>query len=78
MVTVTNESGVITPIKFKLKNEDASCSVIKIDKILFSEKERLAGNYMFLYRCKSLIDDVEKIYEIKYELNSCKWQLFKM
>ena len=78
MITVTNEKGVITPIRFKLKNEDTSCVVIKIDKILFTEKERLAGNYMLLYRCKSLIDEVEKIYELKYELSSCIWLLFKM
>lgn len=78
MITVTNEAGVITPIRFKFKNEDASCVIIKIDKIIFTEKERIAGNYMLLYRCKSLIDDVEKIYELKYELSSCKWLLFKM
>lgn len=78
IVTVTNENGIITPIKFKVKDEEGASVIIKIDRILFSEKEKLAGNIMLLYRCKSLIGDVEKIYEIKYELSSCKWLLFKM
>ena len=77
MVTVTNETGVITPIKFKLKNEDGIV-IIKIDRVLFSEKEKLAGNIMYLYRCQSVINDMEKIYELKYELNSCKWMIYKM
>lgn len=78
MVTVTNENGIITPIKFKMKDEEGCSLIIKIDKILFSQKEKLAGNIMYLYRCRSLINDVEKVYEIKYELSSCKWFLFKM
>lgn len=78
LISITKENGSITPIKFKYKNDDESTQVIKIDRILFSEKEKLAGNIMYLYRCQSLIDDLERIYELKYELSSCKWVLYKM
>lgn len=78
VVSVTDFKGNITPVRFKYLDEQESNVVIKIDRVIFSEKERLAGNYMMLYRCRSLIDDVEKVYEIKYELASCKWILYKM
>jgi hypothetical protein len=33
---------------------------------------------MILYRCAYVGNDVEKILELKYELNTCMWMLFKM
>jgi len=65
------------PLRYRL-TEDNKNIVIKINKILFNEEEKLAGNRMVLYRCESIINDVQRIYELKYEISSCKWYLFKM
>lgn len=78
LISLTKENGLVTPIKFKYKNDDESIQIIKIDRILFSEKEKLAGNVMYLYRCQSIINDLERIYELKFEPSSCKWFLYKM
>jgi hypothetical protein len=78
MVAWFNEKGNLTPVRFKLCDEDGVNSVIKIDKIIFMDKEKLAGNQMFIYRCQSIFNGIDKIYEIKYELSTCKWMLFKM
>ena len=69
--------GMINPIKFRIKCEDDSYKVIKIDKVLLRDKERIAGNIMQIFRCSSVIDGVNKIYELKYEINTSKWILFK-
>jgi len=74
----TDIKGNITPLRFKLETEDQSFKVIKIDKIIGRTKEKLAGNFMIIFNCQSLIGNVEKRYEIKYELNTCKWILFKI
>ena len=42
------------------------------------DKEKLAGNEMLVFKCQSLIDGVLKMFEIKYELRTCKWILFKI
>jgi len=73
-----NESGTPSPIRFRLKNEDETKQVIKVDRVLFIEKEKLAGNPMLVFRCQSLVNEVEKVYELKYEINTCKWFLWKM
>ncbi len=72
------EAGEPSPIRFRMKNEDQSTTIIKVDKVIFKEKEKLAGNPMLVFRCQSMIDKINKIYELKYELQTCKWTLFKM
>jgi hypothetical protein len=78
MIAWFNENGMPTPLRFKIKNGDGSNNIIKVDKVIQIEKEKLAGNIMYVFKCQSIIEEFEKLYEIKYELNSCKWMLYKM
>lgn len=73
-----NKEGNPRPIRFKIAAEDEEENVIKVDKILFNYMEKLAGNPMLVFRCKSMINEVEKIFELKYELGTMKWKLFKI
>lgn len=66
------------PLRYRITSEDETNTVIKIDKILFKEEEKLAGNRMILYRCESLIKQVQVIFELKYEIATFKWYLYKM
>lgn len=77
MIASFNKEGVPTPIRFKIFM-DRETHVINIDKIMLRQEEKLAGNKMIIYKCQSLINGIEKIYELKYELATCKWFLFKM
>ena len=70
--------GNITPLRFKMETEDESYEVIKIDKVIDRTNEKLAGNNMIVFNCQSLINNIEKRYEIKYEFSTCKWLLFKI
>jgi ribosomal protein S28E/S33 len=72
VISHTDTNGEVRPIRFRLTNEDETFKVIKIDKIIVKETEKLAGNVMLVYKCQSLIDEIKKIYEIKYELRTCK------
>lgn len=78
MVAWFEEDGSPHPIKFRLLNEEQCWSTVKIDKVIIVEREKLAGNPMHVFQCQSLINNVLKTYELKYELNTCKWMLFKM
>lgn len=70
------DKGLI-PIKFRM-NEGDSDLVIKIDKIYTKKEEKLAGNRMIAYTCHSIIHGTLKIYEIKYEVNTLRWYLYKI
>ncbi|WP_077369743.1 hypothetical protein [Anaerosalibacter sp. Marseille-P3206] len=73
----TNEGNPV-PLRYRIESEDKTNVVIKVDRVITSEEEKLAGNKMIVYKCESIINNIQKIYEIKYEIDSCKWFLFKM
>jgi hypothetical protein len=73
-----NKEGIPTPIKFKIIGEDEAEVTIKVERVITRELEKLAGNKMFVFRCQSVINGGEKIYELKYGLETCKWMLFKI
>jgi hypothetical protein len=78
VISVTDTKGNITPLRFKIAKEDESNQVIKIDKIIDRTQEKLAGNLMIIFNCQSLIGNLEKRYEIKYDFKTCRWILFKI
>lgn len=65
------------PLRYRIVDENDTYRVIKIEKVLFVEEEKLGGNRMFIYRCESKINNFNRIYELKYEVDSCKWYLYK-
>lgn len=78
VVSYTNDKGDIRPLRFRLQMEDETIKVIKVDKVIVKEIEKLAGNIMLVFKCQSLIDDVLKLFEIKYDLKTCRWMLYKI
>lgn len=72
------ENGLPEPVKFKIMSEDKTYIECMIDRIIQSNIEKYAGNNMIVYRCQSVINGTAKVYEIKYEISTCKWILFKI
>lgn len=65
------------PLRYRIVDENNMYRVIKVDRVLFAEEEKLAGNRMIVYRCESKINNLRRIYELKYEIDSCRWFLYK-
>ena len=77
MIAYWGEDGNIKPIRFRFK-EDEVYQVIKINRIIMTEIENLCGNKMRLYTCSAVINNIEKIFEIKYDIEKCLWFLFRI
>jgi hypothetical protein len=78
VISYTDNNGQLRPLRFRIKLENEALKVIKVDKVVVREREKLAGNNMISFRCQSLVDNVQIIFELKYEMNTCKWILFKI
>lgn len=78
MIAWHKPDGKIKPIKFKIDNEKDKDIVVKVDKICSFEIEKTAGNIMYKYICQSVIQNIERKYELKYEIDKSKWILFKI
>lgn len=72
------QEGAIVPIKFRMQKNDESWVVVKVDRVITKELEKLAGNKMWVFTCESTIEDMQRLYQLKYELDTCKWMLFKI
>ncbi|WP_027399148.1 hypothetical protein [Anaerovorax odorimutans] len=66
------------PYKFKYADYNGIRREIKIDKILYTEESKLAGEKAFIYSCQSFISNEQKRYELKYIVGECRWELYKM
>lgn len=78
MISWTEKDGKIHPVKFKLSDENNEDRVYKIKKIYTTEIEKLAGIKTFCFTCEIIVNDTVKVCEIRYNLDSCKWVLFKI
>ena len=76
MIAWFDNKGKPTPIRFR-HYADGSAIVINV-RIQSQDEEKLAGNRMIIYHCQSVIDGFEKIFDLKYEINTCKWFLYRM
>lgn len=78
MIAWFNSKEKLIPLRYRIMDENNTYKVIKVDQVIFAQEEKLAGNRMIIYRCKSKINNLEKIYELKYEIDTCKWFLYKI
>jgi len=78
MIAHTDILGEIRPYRFRVKLDDEPEQVIKVDKVISKSAEKLAGNPMILYKCQSLNGEDLRCFDLKYELNTCRWILFRM
>jgi len=78
MICKTYLDGTIEPKRIKILCKDGSKQVYNILKIHKVEELKLAGVKTRNYECDIRIDGVVKIGILKYDLDSCRWALFKI
>ncbi len=78
MIYLSEENGMITPLRFQLREADESYKTIKVQNIVMRTEEKLAGSRMLIFRCQSEINGVLQVYELKFEPASSRWYLYKM
>lgn len=73
MVAWFDQAGTPHPVRFRHNG-----AVVKVQRVVHTTEEKLAGNRMLIFRCQSEVDGVMKVFELKYEMQTCKWLLWKM
>lgn len=65
------------PLRFRIK-ENGTLSTIKVNKVVSVEEIRRAGIIAYIYKCQSIMNGMEKQYELRYKVVECKWDLYKI
>lgn len=69
----SNKQGNIEPIKFEF-----NAKTFKIVEILYSTKTNLAGNPQIVFGCIVGLDNNKYECELRYEISTSRWLLFKI
>ncbi len=71
-------SGLPSPYKFRYKDEHDNYYEVRIDHIYHIKDHRFGGKRFLVYRCVSTISEEEMMYELRYFVDECRWELYKM
>jgi hypothetical protein len=77
MIVVANPDGTMQPLRFKIKAEDESDQVIKIEKYQERKQDGLTKGKR-IFDCLVVLNESKRIVEIHYDLMSCRWVLFNL
>lgn len=69
VMAIFNTDGVIQPVKFRLNEQ-----VVYVEKVIRTYEEKFSDNNRIVFVCQHGGKD---IYEIKYEVRTKKWYLYK-
>ncbi|WZL80915.1 hypothetical protein QBE53_14085 [Vallitaleaceae bacterium 9-2] len=78
MISWTEKDGKIHPLRFKIEANDGQQVVYKIRKIYTRDIDKIAGNQVYCFTCEIVANNTLRICELRYNLNSCCWYLFKL
>ena len=66
------------PVKFRLRGSDGALETIRVDRVAEVREEKRAGIRSYVYRCQSQVGEQQRIYELQYLVEECRWVLYKM
>lgn len=78
MIAYFQFEGTPTPLKYRIVDEEGSGRVIQVDKVIWQQEDKRAGNRMLTYLCQSCMAGILRQYELRYETQSLKWYLYKI
>lgn len=78
MICLSSCEGEIRPLKFRIREDASEPRIVKIDRIISKKEEKIAGNRMLVFTVQSVMDGIERVYEMKYEIQTSRWYLYKL
>lgn len=66
------------PRKFRFYGPQGERDEVRVDKILQIEESRIAGIEAIVYTCQSAFLGEERLYQLKYIVARCSWELYKV
>lgn len=77
VLAVFSPDGKIRPYRFRIPSEEIPKSVV-VDRVLNTQEEKIAGIHAIRFDCRSVIDEREVLYQLRYQTQDQCWILFKI
>ena len=78
VIAVFNGQALPRPYKFKCTEKNCRNPEVKVERIICTEKQHIAGQNSYVYECVSTVGGIETRYQLKYVLAEARWLLYKI
>lgn len=78
VISVTNFDGEVQPLRFRIIGKDEELNTVRILRIYKVEQSRIAGIQTRIYTCEIQVGDTARICELRYSIDSTRWDLYKI
>ena len=78
MISVCDVDGEIRPLRFRFEDDTHHIITVTIQEIVVVKEINYVGIQSYLYVCKAVIDNIIKLFELRYTIKSHRWVLFRI
>lgn len=78
VICIFDKTGKVTPLKIRIENNDGSIITTKIDEVVYHRENIYTSFATIDYHCKVVIDEVEQIIGLRYNVHECIWRIIKL
>lgn len=74
------EKGIPRPFRFRCRElgQEPEAQAVTVGRIFETEQTNIAGAPAIVYRCQSEVEGIAKLYELRYFIRECRWELYKI
>ncbi|HNR05132.1 MAG TPA: hypothetical protein PKW47_10920 [Bacillota bacterium] len=70
--------GNPVPVRFRYLDDSSELITVKVDRVIKRELDKFAGNRMLKFTCQTRIGNQIKPFELRFEIDTSKWYLYKI
>lgn len=78
VISVCSADGAITPLRFRMEDEAHCLQTVAIMQIVCVKPIQYAGVDAIQYLCKAVLEERERLFELRYTVRSHRWTLFRV
>lgn len=78
MIACCSTNGEIPPLRFRYESQDHELITVNISSVLGHKNTEIAGLKEIQYTCTADINNMTKIFILKYSISTHKWKILKI
>lgn len=78
VVATFTPDGRVTPVRFRVILNEFGYDTITVNQITRRKRQRFGKTLIDLYTCSGTVQGMERNFELKYDIQSGEWSLYRM
>lgn len=78
VVAVFSRDGRVSPLRFRIILDEFGYQTITVGSISRRRRERIGKSLIDIYTCTGIVSGTERLFELKHELATGEWALYRM